>query len=90
MAYDRQNAVTVSVPCRYKDGSFSIWGGSPDEVRGLLLLDLGDAKLSVGPSASAVHLRNMMVEAKRKRCGRIRVVLDMPAHLVRIGEISGT
>lgn len=88
MPNDFQESVTCKVPCRFKDGSFSIWGGSATEVRGMLLLDFGSVKLSVGPSREAVHLRNRMVEAKRKRCGKFRVVLEFPAYETKIGSIG--
>lgn len=89
MAYDRQAAVSTTIPCRIRDASFSVWGGSETDVRGLLMLDMDGAKLSVGPSKEAVHLRNRMVDAKRKACGRIRIVIDVPVKDVRIGDITG-
>lgn len=89
MTVDSQEKVSCTVPCRFRDGSFSVWGGSASDVRGMLLLDFGGTKLSVGPCKEAVHLRNRMVEAKRRKCGRFRIVLDFPVHDIRIGAISG-
>lgn len=88
MINSRQEAVSVKVPCRFKDGSFSVWGGSATDLHGLLLLDLGGTKLSVGPDAIAVHLRNRMVEAKRKACKKLRIVLELPVKDIRIGAIG--